>query len=133
MIQLLSKSFFYLASCPHISREELSREKEGQSLDPELANRKRVLGVLTNQRPVFTWTLITKTQELRKLPTWRLNIGPSSARCLIMKEKVENIKRLRIVSTRELKYIALREQVIRMRARVSEENRRHTPITMAAM
>ena len=50
-----------------------------------------------------------------------------------MKEKVENIKRLRMVSTRELKYITLLEQVIRMRARVSEENKRHTPITMAAM
>ena len=94
-----------------------------------LTNEKRELGVLTNQRTVFTWTLITKTQELRKLPTWRLNTGPS----FIMKEKVENIKRLRIVSTRELKYIVLREQVIRMRASVSEENRRHTPITMAAM
>ena len=33
----------YLASSPHISREELPREKKGQGLYPELANRKRVL------------------------------------------------------------------------------------------
>ena len=49
------------------------------------------------------------------------------------KEKVEKVRRQRMVSTRELKYIVLREKVSRMRASVSEENRRHRPITMAAM
>ena len=76
---------------------------------------------------------MTSTHELRKLPTWRLNMAPAEACWRIMKEKVENSRRLRMVSTSEVKYIVLREKVIRILARVSEENRRHTPITMAAM
>ena len=64
--------------------------------------------------------------------TWRLNTWP--APCWLMrKEKVEKVRRQRMVSTRELKYIVLLEKVSRMRASVSEENRRHRPITMAAM
>ena len=73
-----------------------------------------------------SWTLITRRQEERRLASCRLNrppstmAGPCSMAPEMREEKVEKRSRQTMVRMREVKYMVLRENVIRILARLRD-------------